>query len=260
MRGVFEPVTPDLSIDAGDVLVMAGSAEQIERYNQHFCPTTPAVDPILIIGGGRVGRAAGRALTQQGLDYRIVELLPERVRDPEKYVVGDAAELAVLEQAGIRTTPAVFITTHDDDTNIYLTIYCRRLRPDVQIISRVRLERNIATLHRAGADFIVSYASLGANVLFNLLNRSNILMVAEGLDVFEVAIPARLIGRTLAESAIREQTGCTVVALRTVETWQISPDPHEPLPVAGRLILIGTVAAEEKFLAQYQDDDHELPG
>jgi voltage-gated potassium channel len=260
VRGVFEPVTPDLSIDAGDVLVMAGSAEQIERYNQHFCPTTPAVDPILIIGGGRVGRAAGRALTQQGLDYRIVELLPERVRDPEKYVVGDAAELAVLEQAGIRTTPAVFITTHDDDTNIYLTIYCRRLRPDVQIISRVRLERNIATLHRAGADFIVSYASLGANVLFNLLNRSNILMVAEGLDVFEVAIPARLIGRTLAESAIREQTGCTVVALRTVETWQISPDPHEPLPVAGRLILIGTVAAEEKFLAQYQDDDHGMPG
>ena len=259
VRGAFEPVTPAMRIDAGDVLVMAGSAEEIERYNRRFCPATPAVDPILIIGGGRVGRAAGRALTQQGLDYRIIELLPERVRDPAKYVVGDAAELTVLEQAGIRTTPAVLITTHDDDTNIYLTIYCRRLRPDVQIISRARLERNIATLHRAGADFIVSYASLGANAIFNLLNRSNILMVAEGLDVFEVDLPARLIGRTIAESAIREQTGCTVVALRTADALQISPDPHQPLPVTGRLILIGTVAAEEKFLAQYQNDDHGMP-
>ncbi len=255
VRGAFEPVTPEMRIDAGDVLVMAGSAEQIERYNQRFCPAASVGAPILIIGGGRVGRAAGRALTQQGLDYRIVELLPERVRDPAKYVVGDAAELTVLEQAGIRTTPAVFITTHDDDTNIYLTIYCRRLRPDVQIISRARLERNVATLHRAGADFIVSYASLGANAIFNLLNRSNILMVAEGLDVFEVDVPVRLIGRTLAESAIREQTGCTVVALRTAAALQISPDPHLPLPVAGRLILIGTVAAEEEFLAQYQNTD-----
>lgn len=253
VRGKFEMAKPETCIDAGTVLVMAGSVEQIERYNQLFCPAKPMDAPVLIIGGGRVGRATGRALVAQGLDYRIVELLPERIRDPEKYVLGDAAELTVLEQAGIRTTPSVLVTTHDDDTNIYLTMYCRRLRPDVQIISRARLDRNVATLHRAGADFVMSYASMGANAIFNLLNRSNILMVAEGLDVFEVEIPISLAGRTLAESEVRSSTGCTIVALRTADTsLQINPNPHQRLPVAGKLILIGTVASEQQFLKLYK--------
>ncbi len=251
VRGKFERATPEMLIDDSTALVMTGSAEQIERYNQRFCPTDRLNAPMLIIGGGRVGRATGKALAAQGLDYRIVELLPNRIHDPEKYVLGDAADLAVLERAGIRETPAVLVTTHDDDTNIYLTIYCRRLRPNVQLVSRARLERNVATLHRAGADFVMSYASMGANAIFNLLNRSNILMVAEGLDVFEVDVPARLAGRTIAESEIRSKTGCTVVALRNADGLQVSPDPAQRFPPAGKIILIGTVAAEEHFLALY---------
>ncbi len=251
VRGTFEQANPEMLIDAGTALVLAGSAEQIERYNHLYCPTEQADTPVLIIGGGRVGRATGNALAAQGVDYRIVELMPERIRDSEKYVLGDAADLTILEQAGIRKTPAVLITTHDDDTNIYLTIYCRRLRPNVQLISRARLERNIATLHRAGADFVMSYASMGANAIFNVLNRGNILMVAEGLDVFEVAIPERLVGHTIAESEIRAKSGCTVVALRSEGSVWVSPAPTQRLPSVGTIILIGTVAAEQRFLELY---------
>ncbi len=251
VRGTFETAAPEMPIENDTALVMAGSVEQFDRYNHLFAAGDRSDTPVLIIGGGRVGRATAKALTAQGLDYRIIELLPDRIRDPAKYVVGDAAELKVLELGGIRETPAVIITTHDDDTNIYLTIYCRRLRPDVQLISRARLERNVATLHRAGADFVMSYASMGANAIFNLLKRSNILMVAEGLDVFEVDVPARLAGRAIAESEIRHKTGCTVVALREGDTLQVSPDPAQPFPPAGKIILIGTVAAEQHFLALY---------
>jgi Trk K+ transport system NAD-binding subunit len=251
IRGKFELADPEMLIDAGTALVMAGTAQQLARYNQLYCSAELPDRPVLIIGGGRVGRATANALAAQGMDYRIVELLPERIRDPEKYVLGDAADLAVLERAGIRETAAVLVTTHDDDTNIYLTIYCRRLRPNVQLISRARLERNVATLHRAGADFVLSYASMGANAIFNLLNRSNILMVAEGLDVFEVAVPARLAGRTIAESEIRTKTGCTVIALRDGDQMLVSPAPDQPFPRDGKIILIGTVAAEQDFLTLF---------
>ena len=64
--------------------------------------------------------------------------------DPEQYIVGNAADLDVLKQAGIDEAPTVIVTTHDDDLNVYLTIYCRRLRPDIQIISRATEERNVA--------------------------------------------------------------------------------------------------------------------
>ncbi|GIK73601.1 MAG: potassium transporter [Chloroflexota bacterium] len=253
-RGQFNLARPDTRIEAGTVLVLSGSEEQIAQYNALLCTEEPVNAPVVIIGGGRVGRAAGRALLERGMDYRIVELLSERMRDPAKYVIGDAADLEVLVSAGIRETPAVLVTTHDDDTNIYLTIYCRRLRPDVQIISRARLERNVATLHRAGADFVLSYASMGASAILNLLNRGEILMVAEGLDVFEMQTPASLVGKTIAESNIRALTGCTVVAIEQDGVTHINPDPFIPLPADAQMILIGTVAAENRFLKRFTHD------
>src|SRR5690606_3565697 len=104
--------------------------EQLDSYNALFCIYQGNESPVIIIGGGRVGRAAAQALQSVGLDYRLIEKRPERIRDPEKYVLGDASELEILQQAGINKTSSVVITTHDDDVNVYLTIYCRRLRPD----------------------------------------------------------------------------------------------------------------------------------
>src|SRR5690606_16069052 len=235
------------------VLVLAGSEEQIARFNELFSQPPASDAPVIIIGGGRVGKATAKALTARGLDYRIVEKNPDRIRDKTKYVLGDAAELEVLEAAGIYETPTVIITTHDDDMNIYLTIYCRRLRPDVQIISRAGVERNIATLHRAGADMTMSYASTGANAIINLIGRDNILMVAEGLDVFEIEIPDSLEGKTVAETGIRKKTGCTVIAARQNGTLDYTIDPHEPLPPDSRIILVGTPDAEERFLKLYKE-------
>jgi voltage-gated potassium channel len=250
-RGNFEVAEPERLMHAGEVLVMAGTAEQFEAYNRLAPTPQKPTEPVVIIGGGRVGRAAGRALAASGLDYRIVELLPERVRDPEKYIVGDAADLAILVQAGIRTTATVIITTRDDDTNIYLTIYCRRLRPDIQIIGRSRLERNIATLHRAGADMVMSYGSMGANTILTILHRSDVLMVAEGLDFFKIKVPHTLANRTLAQTTLRRATGCTVVALSTEEGMVVNPDPHMPLPANAEMVLIGTTDAENRFLDRY---------
>ena len=127
-----------------------------------------------------MGRATARALAKRGLKYVIVEELPERIRNEKYYVQGSAARIDVLEKANIADASAVIITTGNDDTNIYLTIYCRKLHPDIQIISRANRERNVSTLHRAGADFVASYASMGANIISNLLKHSDILMLAEG--------------------------------------------------------------------------------
>ena len=165
--------------------------------------------------------------------------------------MGNAAELTVLQEAGIEQAPAAIVTTHDDDMNVYLTIYCRRLRPDIQIISRVALERNIPTLHRAGADFVMSYASMGANAAFNYMEHGGTLMIAEGLDVFKVRMPASLAGKTIAESGIRRKTQCTVIAAERNGKTQVNPDPMEPLPTDGELILIGSAKGERRFLETF---------
>lgn len=250
-RGHFEVAGPETLIRPTSVLVLAGSREQLDSYNALFCIYTSTDAPVVIIGGGRVGRATGRALAAQGVDYRIVERLPERIRDPEKYVLGDAAELEVLHKAGILAAPSVVITTHDDDTNVYLTVYCRRLRPDIQILGRSTVERNISTLHRAGADFVLSYASMGASLIFNLLQRSETLLLAEGLHVFQIAVPATMAGHSLADLEIRRETGCNVIAVAREGELEITPDANRPLPPHGELFVIGDVESEERFLKRY---------
>jgi Trk K+ transport system NAD-binding subunit len=165
--------------------------------------------------------------------------------------LGNAAELEILRQAGIEKASCVIITTHDDDMNVYLSIYCRLLRADIQIITRTTLERNLATMHRAGADFVISYASMGANTIFNLLKRSDIMMVAEGLDLLKVKVPTQLAGHSIAQSSIRKETGCTLIAIREGESLQINPEPATVLQAQAEIILIGTVEAENKFFSKY---------
>ncbi len=252
-RGRFRNPRADSVITANTVLVLAGSKEQIQNYNELFCIYHVASAPVIIIGGGRVGLATGRSLAHRKLDYVLVErhaLRPGSVSGGQ-LVEGDAADIEVLEKAGIKQAPAVIITTSNDDTNIYLTILCRRLRPDIQLITRATLEQNVSTLHRAGADFVMSYASMGANAIFNVLRRADVLMLAEGLNVFRVQVPASLEGKTIAESAVRTQTGCSIVALRTAMGTEINPGPWSVLPAGSEVVLIGTVDDEYRFLSTY---------
>lgn len=253
-RGRFEIPQPQTRINSTTVLLLAGSAEQLNKYDEIFClyriyHTTNA--PVLILGGGRVGRAAAEALEKSQVAYMVVEKNPKLIETNEKYIHGDAADINTLYKAGIREAPSVLITTHNDAMNIYLTIYCRRLRPDLQIISRANLDRNMSKLHSAGADLVMSYASMGANTIINLLKPDEVLMFEEGLNVFRAPVHPSLVGKSLAENQLRKQTGCSVIAINIQDKLNINPDPSIPLEENDEMILIGTADAEKRFFESY---------
>ena len=104
-RGEFKTALPKTTVSANTVLVLAGTREQLERFNEKYRVYKFSEAPTLIIGGGRVGRATAQALAERGLDSRIVEQNPELARESDKFVVGSAAELTVLQEGGHRTSP-----------------------------------------------------------------------------------------------------------------------------------------------------------
>ncbi len=255
-RGKFEATGPNTLITASTVLVLAGSAQQLENFDHHFSISSKNFSdefPALILGGGRVGQAAALSLNEQKIPYKIVEKNPIRTQERENYIHGNAADIDVLHRAGIAKARSVIITTHNDDMNVYLTIYCRQLRPDVQIISRANSERSVAKLHRAGADLVMSFASMAANTIINLLSQEQVLMMVEGLSIFRASAQkaSSLAGKSLAENQIREKTGCSVVAINREEILILNPDPFTPLEKNDELILIGTVEAEKHFMDKY---------
>ena len=245
-HGVFTIATPETLLSESSVLILAAAQEQLDAYDAEYETGSDNNGSVVVIGGGRVGRAAGAAFSNVGIPHRIIEQQADRIRD-ERYVIGDAADLSVLEEAGISSATGVLITTHDDDVNIYLAIYIRRLRPDMRIVARANRDRNVSTLYRAGADDVLSYASMGAAEIWNHFRGNDTLVVAEGLDVFRAPVPESMQGKTLGESQMRAATGCNVVAVETNGVLVGNPGRDTVLETNSGLVLIGDAAAQTRL-------------
>lgn len=255
-HGKLVPPDPSTNIDEHTFFILSGTQQQIDTYNEVFGQIRSEDDikpSVLIIGGSRVGRATARALNEREIPWTIIEKEADRILYPERSFVGDASEFDLLVKAGMHRATTIIITTHDDDTNTFLTIFYRKLRPKAQLISRCTHEANVSRLHRAGADLVLSYADMGANMIFNELKGKENLLLAEGVSVFSSPVPRALAGMTLAESSVPSQTGCSIVAIDDKEHHHTDLKSDTLLPEGGTMTLIGSIEAEEKFLAKFDD-------
>ncbi|MBD5781214.1 NAD-binding protein [Pelagicoccus sp. NFK12] len=247
-RGDFTTARPDAVIHANTVLLLAGSEAQLELFDQRYRNTSRDEGHVIVIGAGRVGTAVCKTLDARDTDYRVIDRSARATKQfGSRAITGDASHFETLHSAGIIDARSVIITSHNDDLEVYLTIFCRKLRPDIQIVCRASEYKTIGELHQAGADIVLSYASIGANIIFNFLKHSDILMVAEGLNIFKVQAPPSLHGRTLAEEDLRAKIGCNVIAVRSESGLQAPPRPREPLSAEDELILIGDTDSEKRF-------------
>ena len=217
-RGHLLPARPDTPLSDTSVLLVIGTAAQLEALDDLLVIYNANPSPVVVIGGGRVGAAAVRALRERGVPVNLVEReaeLCERLAGLcERVVTGDAADYDRLREAGLLEAPSVVLTTNDDAMNVYLAAYCRKLNPDLRIVSRVTRDRNLEPLYRAGADFVLSYATLGAQAVLSVLKGKELLVLGEDVDLFSVPPPRPLVGKTLAETGIGARTGMSVIALR----------------------------------------------
>ena len=217
-RGRLVPAFPQTQITSETIVVVVGTAAQLTQLDSVLETQPRSNAPTLVIGAGAVGTAATRALRRKGIAVHVIERDPharERLMSvADQVFVGDANDREVLMKAGLADAPSVLLTTNDDAVNVYLAVYCRRLKPDLRIVSRITHNRNLEAIHRAGADFALSYSSLGAEAVVSLIEGHELVILEEGVDLFSVELPSSLENKTLAESGIGSRTGLSVVALQ----------------------------------------------
>lgn len=255
-RGRLIPAGPDVRLTQTSVPIIVGTAEQIQAVNELLVIYDSNDNPVIVVGGGKVGRAAVRALKRMGIAVHLVErdasLQASLEGLPDRLFIGDAADRDVLLRAGLAEAPSVLLTTHDDGVNIYLAVYCRRLNPDLRIVSRITHQRNVEAVHRAGADLVLGYDSLGVESALSILERRELLVLGGGLDLFRVPLPDSLAGMSLAEGGIGARTGLTVVAVEAGGRLVTNPRPSTVLRPGSELLMLGTSEQCDRFAEAFR--------
>jgi voltage-gated potassium channel len=116
-------------------------------------------DHHVICGYGVKGRAAARALRDEGVEPRdIVVVEPDpaagamATADGLTVVRGDATRTATLREAVIERAAVVIVAADRDDIAVLTTLTARELAPRARIVAAVREEENRHLLVQSGAD------------------------------------------------------------------------------------------------------------
>ena len=218
------------SLLRGRLAELVGSrTEALELYRKALAAWRRSWSPL---GQARAHLAMGRVLLRQ--DRR-----PEAIEHLDR-----ACEVG--EEAGapaIQLPATIARAIADEDLEAAAALLHER---EHELGPRLRLEFHFA-LHRAGADFVMSLATLGANAIVHYLNNHQTALLAEGLNVFRSRVGRGLVGKSLIDSGIRQKTGCSVAAIDQEGSMAVNPDPSMVLSADAELVLIGSHEGEKAF-------------
>ena len=234
--------------DLRNLLRRSQMDKRIEKLSGH----------IILCGAGRVGRNIAEEICRMGQDIVVIDTDPEHLAYLEHlpcapmFVVGNATDDHVLEQAGIAKASGFIAALATDSDNLYVVLSARHMNPGLRIVARVNEEEVTAKMLRAGANKAICPSHIGGLRMASELIRPDVvdfldkmLREKEGkLRVSEavVAEGGSLAGRTLSEAHIPKKTGCVVVALRRPSgDFAFNPQAHERLVAGDVLIVIGEV-------------------
>jgi len=131
------------------------------------------------------------------------------------FVRGNAAEVGVLERAGIKEAAYAIVLAEDsapaaDQKTVLTVLAIETTNPDIISCAQLNDANNEAHLARAGCDIVVNTSSLTSKLLAMSLqnpavNRITRELVSggQGNEIYRVALPERYAGRPFAE-ALRE--------------------------------------------------------
>ena len=210
----------------------------------------------LIAGGGKVGSNLARTLIRTGHEVTLVEQRSVRFDNLEAELEhqvhkGDATELYVLEQAGIRRPPDIVVAvTGDDEDNIIICQLARERYGVAKVIARVNDPRNQAyfdllgispTVSATGAIMALIEHEVPEHGLIHLLE-----LRKENLEIVEVTVGAKAAcaGKRIKQVALPE--GSRVISVVRDGKAEI-PDEHTQLEAGDSVLAILEPGKEDEL-------------
>lgn len=249
-----------------------------------LAPTAPHAHPdladhVIVVGFGVNGSNVARAAQVAGIPFVAIEMNPAVVREQRALGLdvhyGDAAQAAVLEEAGIHRARVIVVAISDPAATRRVVALSVALNPACRIIARTRYLREVDPLLAAGAHRVIpeeleTSVEIVARVLASYLiprrdieaflaeiraesyemlrtpagttpSMADLQLTLSELEVSTLAVArgAAVAGQALADTDLRRLYGLTVVAIRRGELMIPNPGADTVVHEGDQLIVLG---------------------
>ncbi|WEL20374.1 NhaP-type Na /H and K /H antiporter [Halorhabdus sp. BNX81] len=226
----------------------------LARYVAQYLDVIPM--RVIIVGGGRVGRALADRLEARGENVVIIEddeTQVEEIRnDGFTAIIGDGTDTDVLRESGANNAKTVVAATGDDDTNLLVAQLASTNFEIEDVIARANNPDNVEAFKDLGVRTISSSLAI-AWAIDNQIERPAIAHWMTDVDrvgdVQEVEVTSEdLIGRTLREVGPELPDSC-LIALVNRDGETIVPNAEFTIQAGDKVTLLGESDAVREGMA-----------
>lgn len=210
-------------------------------------------DHVIVCGAGRVGRQVVYRLRKEGAQCVVIEqkedLANELIEEGFLVINSDATHDETLIMASIEKAKGLISALPEDALNVFVTLTAKGLNPNIQVVARMDHPESEKKLLRAGADKVISPATLsGWRMAMSMLKPISVEYLETvihdhniEIEMVELKIDegSCLIGETLLTSGIKQQTGAMVLAILRGDQVISNPSAGDQLSQGDLLIVLG---------------------
>ena len=219
--------------------------KEIAKLKEHY----------IVCGSGELGEHIISELLQTKRPFVIVDKEIGNINKFDNkellYVIGDAADDKALLEAGITRAKGIFCCLPLDKDNLFVVLTARELNKDIRIITKCVEDPSEQKFVRAGADKTVSTNRIGGLRMASEMVRPTtasfldiMLRDKKGVRFEEIPVKegSKIAGKTIAASGIHEETGASVVAIRSKDSeFLYNPRGSTVINKNDTLVVLGTV-------------------
>jgi voltage-gated potassium channel len=246
-----------------DLLRMRRMDREIDKLENH----------LIICGTGKTGMYVLQEVLQSNQPCVVIEKSHDRIdHDIQEigsdflYIIGDATQDSVLQQAGIERANALVASLGTDRDNLFVTISARSLNHELRIVARGEHPEAEQKFKMAGATSVIYTNVLGGLRMAAEAIRPEVttfldLMMQDHehyrrVEELPLSADSPLIGRTIRETKIRQHTDALVIAVYRGDTqdYVFNPGPDYELTAGCKLIVLTLVDDIETLEALIRGD------
>ena len=207
-----------------------------------------------VFGLGRYGVAVARELVNNGVEVIAVDA-DERIVNAAADELpickcADITDPEVIRQLGISNVDVVIIAMANNlEASVMAVTLCKEIGVKT-VIAKSANEMHQKILTRVGADKVVFPENeSGIRLAKNLLSSGFVDMVslAKNVSMIELDMKPDWVGKNLIELNLRKKYSINVVAIRKGESVSVDIDPHAPLQVEDKVIVIANTEKLSKL-------------